>query len=248
MLRETGEGDADGLSREIRATLDGLQGVALRSTRDLDDTYYSLLEKVGLLRSTIASLQELSNQARDLQEMFQSDTSEVVGDTRAQIANYDEFEAHTKRVTSLSDRIRESRERSMVLGERLERANQKLEEKEKRDNEWKIKARRRVTIFWAVLATVAAIVIPVILYFYLNEGISPPEQGLNCSLDSTAANSTLEQIKTRMPSEVRDVLGSIEASSSSRRNRTHTETVSPTFSANETPELEATLARLMDEL
>lgn len=119
--------NAKSLSRELRTSLQSLSDQSLKTSRRLDDTYYSILEKVSILRQTIGSLQELSGLTKELHETFEADTKELAGDIRGQFEGFGNFEAQKHQVTTLETRIKVGRERADALKLRLAEARKNVE-------------------------------------------------------------------------------------------------------------------------
>lgn len=116
--------------------MNSLADLANSSTRRLDTTYYSILEKISSLRSTIGSLQELSTASATLRHDFEQRTGEIVSQVNDQISDYHAFEEQQSRVQEFEQRINASVERSIVLNQRLEAARDQAEVWSKRETEW----------------------------------------------------------------------------------------------------------------
>ena len=67
----------------LRESLNNVEEVAMSSTRQLDDTYYSILEKASILRSTVASLQQLAEESKRMHSMFMEDTTKLEQETQS---------------------------------------------------------------------------------------------------------------------------------------------------------------------
>jgi len=98
----------------------------MESTRKLDDVYYSILERLSTLQSTIGSLQDLSHHTKDLRTTFESDAREVETEVRDQMKVFGGFEKQKSRIQSLETRIKQSKDRTETLSERLEKAKEKV--------------------------------------------------------------------------------------------------------------------------
>ena len=108
----------------------------MKTTRRLDDLYYSLLEKLSGLRATISNLQELASLTARLHEQFREDTDDLTTDLRRQIEGFGGFKAQTVKIEAIDGRVRESRERADKLSERMERARKRVSALEVREKEW----------------------------------------------------------------------------------------------------------------
>lgn len=94
------------------------------------------MEKVSTLRSTIASLQDLTVQSAKLHQDFQSEAVSVENEYKDQINHFSEFEDQQDRVRTLEDRIQKGVTKTQSLSDRLEASRKRAELWEKRENEW----------------------------------------------------------------------------------------------------------------
>jgi DNA repair ATPase RecN len=130
-------------ARELRTALHKLAEQSLKTSRRLDDTYYSILEKVSSLRQTIGNLQELSGLTKELHETFQSDTKELAEDIHGQFEVFSEFEPQQEQVTALEERIRVGKEKAETLTTRLEEVKNKVDARAKLEAEWEATTSRK---------------------------------------------------------------------------------------------------------
>jgi hypothetical protein len=130
---------------ELRAALQSLSDQSLKTSRRLDDTYYSILEKVSVLRQTIGTLHELSGLTRELHENFEADTTELVEDVTGQVEAFDGFKTQQDQVSSLEERIKAGKEKADALTARLEQARERVDARVKSEAEWQAKNTRMDT-------------------------------------------------------------------------------------------------------
>ena len=123
------------MDRELRTAVQSLSEQSLKTSRRLDDTYYTLLEKVSSLRQTIASLQDLCNLTKELHETFESDTKGLVEETQSQFEGFNNFEAQQGQVSALEERIRVGKEQADTLMARLADARNRVESRAKLETE-----------------------------------------------------------------------------------------------------------------
>lgn len=121
---------------ELRESLNTLSEIAHNSTRQLDTIYYSLLEKIGVLRSTIGSLQELSTVSNKLHHNFRDEVRQLEVDVRGQVDSFRGFNGQQERIEELDGRIKAGQDRVKGLSERLEECRKQAEAWEKREREW----------------------------------------------------------------------------------------------------------------
>lgn len=110
----------------------------MKTTRQLDDVYYSILEKLSVLQSTISNLQDLSSITRDLRKDFQSETGAFELEMREQIDAFGGFDNPKQRIREFETRVKTSKAKADELSARLESARARVlalesEEKEYQD-------------------------------------------------------------------------------------------------------------------
>jgi DNA repair exonuclease SbcCD ATPase subunit len=121
---------------ELRSSLQSLSDRSLKTSRRLDDTYYSILEKVSVLRQTIGSLQELSGLTKELHENFETDTTELVEEIQGQFEGFNDFKAQEEQVRELEDRVKAGKEKADALTARLATARERVAARAEADAEW----------------------------------------------------------------------------------------------------------------
>jgi predicted RNase H-like nuclease (RuvC/YqgF family) len=131
--------------RDLCAALQSLSDQSLKTSRRLDDTYYSILEKVSVLRQTIGTLQELSGLTKELHDNFKTDTSELVEDVTGQVEAFDGFQTQQKQVSSLESRIKAGKEKADSLTARLAKAKERVDAKAKSEAQWQAKNTRTIS-------------------------------------------------------------------------------------------------------
>lgn len=137
----------------------GLNTLSNNTTRRLDNTYYSVLEKFSVLHSNIMSMKELASEAKQLNEEFKTESERVIHEVEVQIDGFEDIEDQQKRIQGLQGRVQVGRERVKTLGERVEIVRDKVEGWEKAEGEWQEKTRRRLRILWIMMAVVAAFLV-----------------------------------------------------------------------------------------
>ncbi|KAH8733060.1 hypothetical protein GQ44DRAFT_696868 [Phaeosphaeriaceae sp. PMI808] len=122
--------------RHLHTALKVLSDQSLKTSRRLDDTYYSILEKASVLRQTIGSLQELSGLTKELHENFTSDTKELVEDVQSQFDGFDTFDTQQQQITGLEERIKAGKQKADSLTDRLTVAKERVEARAQSELEW----------------------------------------------------------------------------------------------------------------
>ncbi|EME49217.1 hypothetical protein DOTSEDRAFT_68093 [Dothistroma septosporum NZE10] len=146
----------------LRGSLKNVEEVAMSSTRQLDDTYYSILEKASILRSTVASLQQLAEECKRMHSTFQEDATELEQETQRNLNGFNNFNGQEKTINDLVGQLKVSKERTGELNERLEAARNRIEAYEHRWNEHQKKRRKNWGIIWASIIGLIAFMFAVI--------------------------------------------------------------------------------------
>lgn len=144
--------------KELHESLKNVEEVAMGSTRQLDDTYYTILEKASLLRSTVSSLQSLAEQSRAMHSSFQEQSVKLEGDTKDVFKSFENFNAQEKAIDELVAQLKNSKDMRDKLGQRLEAARNRVEAYEMREKEKKKKSRVRWSVGWAILVALVALI------------------------------------------------------------------------------------------
>ncbi|KAH7354697.1 hypothetical protein BKA65DRAFT_475180 [Rhexocercosporidium sp. MPI-PUGE-AT-0058] len=134
---------------ELRNALNTLNTHSNLTTRRLDTTYYSVLEKLSALQSTITSLKELAHLTRGLTEEFATEAQEVVDDATGQVDGFDGFRAQEGRIKGLMERVSGG---GRGLKERVEGW-------EVAEREWQDKTRRRLRALWVGMSFVVGVMV-----------------------------------------------------------------------------------------
>lgn len=117
-----------------------LSELAHNLTRRLDHTYYSILEKVGLLRATIGSLQELTVMSSELHHNVTQEMVNVESEFTAQIDDFADFADKQKIIDDLEHRVHSSMDKAKQLSGRLEQTRKRVELWEEQEKAWQVKA------------------------------------------------------------------------------------------------------------
>jgi chromosome segregation ATPase len=125
----------------------------MKTTRKLDDSYYSCLEKLAVLQSTISTLQELSTLTGHLHESFQADTSDLKSEMETQIGSFGGFHDQNERIDGLEMRVRSSKNKADELSGRLENARARVRTLEAREEEWQTTISRAFLILLSSFGT-----------------------------------------------------------------------------------------------
>ncbi|KAJ3954143.1 hypothetical protein N0V92_009357 [Colletotrichum tropicale] len=143
----------------LKKSLVDLSSFSTTTTRRLDETYYSVLEKKSMLHNTISAIKELAVASRRLTGEFEREAEEMARDVDGQLATFGQFNEQEQRIEALQTRIEKGRTRIQGLGERVDLVRRRIEGWERADREWQEKTRKRLRTVWIVMSVVFAILI-----------------------------------------------------------------------------------------
>ncbi|KAF9633734.1 hypothetical protein BFW01_g4628 [Lasiodiplodia theobromae] len=199
---------------QLRTALRVLDEQSMATTRRLDDTYYSILEKVASLHGTIGGLQELSTLTKRLRAGFAADAAELVDEVDGSLDGIGDFAAQARLLEEFEARIAAGKERAARLNERLDAARKRVDERERMEEEWRTSVNRRLRIFWSVLAAMVALfLVGYIVYGIRTQGAG--EAVSNTTNATAKRNFSVDLENVVVPPPVRDILDSVHSSPSS---------------------------------
>ena len=229
---------------ELRDKLSRLNQTGTDITRRLDYTYYSLLEKIGSLVSTIGSFQSLSKQSHDLIENFSKEATALDSSTRGRTETFREgFDVRQLRVAELEGRGVKAQEKATKLSDRLESARKKVQEWESREAVAVKKRERWWKGVWGTVGTILGIIVLIICWKEWMGAGDPVQAGLGTHWRQLVNGSDAPG-RAEVPDDVKGILREIGT-----RHKSHMPLLSslapasPT--AKETPD---TRLRVFDEL
>ncbi|KFZ08761.1 hypothetical protein V502_09173 [Pseudogymnoascus sp. VKM F-4520 (FW-2644)] len=158
--------DRDLVVGDPRKSLHDLRILSNTTTSRLDNTYYSVLEKLSVLQASIASLKELSLIARQLNEDFDEDSQAVAKEIEDQIKAFGDFQAPQTKIEALQARIKTGREKVNQLGARVEVIRKRAEGWAKVEEQWQEKTRKRIKLFWALSAITLVVLVGLLILQY----------------------------------------------------------------------------------
>lgn len=222
----------DGAEDELRQRLSDISQTSTEISRHLDYTYYSLLEKVGLLAGTIQSFHSLATQSQTLIDNFATETAKLDAETRRKIEHARRTnEARAGRIHALETRGLQAENKARDLGARLDRARARVQEWEEQEAE----SRRRWGRVWGGVSwTLVAVLVAVVAvlagkWWYRGSSwwfpggggggdtsleISPTDATPSLGLDADAVERL--RASASLPDDVRSVLDEIEERSRGR--------------------------------
>ncbi|KAI9766867.1 MAG: hypothetical protein M1835_007123 [Candelina submexicana] len=196
-------------NEELHSSLSALSSISTSTTRQLDELYYSILEKLTTLHTTISSLQDLTTLTTQLQNDFQTQSEELEFEVQGQIEGFASFDKQQVQIEDLEARVRKGREKVGTLTGRLERVRGRVEGWETREKEWQRRTSReflllisqfwkfpygrpdqqltmaleRLRILWGVLASAFVLLLAIFIFHHLpvRHGGFPLARNMNTS-------------------------------------------------------------------
>jgi ABC-type transporter Mla subunit MlaD len=172
-------------SSGLQRSLAGLENFANVTTKRLDDTYYSLGEKLNALQGTITALKELAESSQKLNETFSAETEALVADINSQLDAFGQFEDQQRRIQSLQNRITLGRESIALLSKRVDGVRERMESWERADKEWQERTRKRLKVVWIV----TSVVIFVVVLLYVGAQYTPDSLEATSQIASDGSNT-----------------------------------------------------------
>ncbi|KAM0133352.1 hypothetical protein ACHAO1_006289 [Botrytis cinerea] len=199
------------MATELRNTLTDVNVVADNTSRHLDATYYSVLEKLGDLHKTIGSLKELAAMTRQLNEDFSTEGEELVQESRAQLEGFEEFEAQEQKIKALEKRVKEGRNTINTLSGRVDVVRKRVKGWEQAEEEWQDKTRKRLKMMWILMSICAAILLSIVVLAYI------PSKGqghgaVRFNISNPTALRELEKAKNETINMLKPALDILESS------------------------------------
>jgi hypothetical protein len=148
----------------VSSALNALSRDAHTTTRKLDDTYYALLEKLGLLKATIASFQHLHTYLVDTKNDFSSRSDALSNDITSQIDAFQNMSDQDETIQQLVTRLHKSKQRADTFESRLESCRLRLEQWEKKEQEKRSRNNQRWALSGTALFALFFLVIAVVLW------------------------------------------------------------------------------------
>lgn len=149
--------------KELLGALKRVEELGMQSTRQLDDTYYGILEKAENMRNTLAEMQRLADESRSSREKFEQDAQELKAETEKSMDSFGEFKTQEETIDGYVSRLADSKAKTEGLNERLEAARKRVEAYEKRYRETRAKSRQRWNITWGSLAATLVVLVALLI-------------------------------------------------------------------------------------
>ncbi|KAK3068710.1 hypothetical protein LTR53_013498 [Teratosphaeriaceae sp. CCFEE 6253] len=149
---------------ELRRSLQQVEELGMSSTRQLDDTYYAILEKASMLRSTVAGLQKLAEESKRMRGQFDGDVKTLEQETTTTIEGFGNFEEQERTIDELVEKLKKSKRDTAELDARLEAARVRVDAFEKREKEKRSMRRKQWHATWGTLVGVLVLLIALLVF------------------------------------------------------------------------------------
>ncbi|KAI1299101.1 hypothetical protein F5Y03DRAFT_251558 [Xylaria venustula] len=143
----------------LRKSLVELNSFSNATIARLDDTYSSLLERIGSLQGTIVAMKELAAMSQEINESFTSESRALVNEIESQLSVYDQSTDQKKSIQDLQARIHAGRDKVQALSKRVDVVRERIEGWEKADKEWQERTRRRLKVLWIIISVIAFVLV-----------------------------------------------------------------------------------------
>ena len=147
----------------LKQAVSDLSMFSTTTTKRLDDTYYSVLEKMSSLQSTISALKELAESSRDICTTFGKESQGLEHDVVTQLSKFAYLGDQESKIEGLHERIRKGRDRMKTLSGRVDLVRKKIEGWDQADQEWQQRTRKRLMWLWTCGTVITLVLIALLL-------------------------------------------------------------------------------------
>nr|POF26141.1 hypothetical protein CFP56_22289 [Quercus suber] len=148
---------------ELRRQLQSVEELAMDSTRQLDDTHYTILEKASALRSMVEGLRRLAEEARSTYRMLDTESTELAQNTQTSLDAFGDFSQQERNIDELVTKLKSSKATTERLKERLEAARHRVEAYEKREIQKEKKRKKQWQVTWGTLVGIVLLLVLVVV-------------------------------------------------------------------------------------
>ncbi|KAI0194551.1 hypothetical protein F4808DRAFT_336986 [Astrocystis sublimbata] len=153
----------EAIAAALRKSLVELNAFSNATISRLNESYSSVVERLGSLQNTIEAMKELAAMSQGINDRFASESRTLVDEIESQLSVYDQSTDQKKRVQELQARIHAGRDKVNSLSMRVDAVSARIEGWERADKEWQEKTRRRLKAIWIVIS-VAVLVLMFLLF------------------------------------------------------------------------------------
>lgn len=128
-------------------------------TKQLDDSYYSVLEKMSALKGLLTDMSSLAGEMVQFGDNFDKQTRDLESEIIRSLSVAGQWEEQQRRIVSLQKRLHASRDRKAQLTARVVNLQRSIERWHAADTLWQEKLRRRLGIISVILAVVSVVLL-----------------------------------------------------------------------------------------
>ncbi|KAJ4988067.1 hypothetical protein SVAN01_06479 [Stagonosporopsis vannaccii] len=182
--------------RDLRSALQSLSDQSLKTSRRLDDTYYSILEKISTLRQTIGTLQELSGLTRELHGNFETDAQALLDDIQGQFKSSNNFDAQRNQIVALEERVAAGKEKAHALTARLVEAKERVDRRAKSEAQWEASMNRWWQWFGGIVVSIISLMVVLVVSHHLKptHAQMDPKPALDPALRASILDAPIPQM------------------------------------------------------
>jgi chromosome segregation ATPase len=114
------------VSSEISKSFENVTAESMSATKKLDDLYYSILDKLPLLQSSVHEMQDLELRTKQTVQSFDFDADKVKTEIEGKINVFAGFEKQNQRIESFEYDIKQSKEQTEEFTKSLENARARV--------------------------------------------------------------------------------------------------------------------------
>ncbi|KAI2628945.1 hypothetical protein GGS21DRAFT_230255 [Xylaria nigripes] len=196
----------------IQSSLVELNALSNATIACLDETYSSVMQRLGSLQSTIVALKELAVMSQEVNESLTSESHSLVSEIESQLSAYDQSEDQKKRIEDLQIRIHAGRDKVQALSKRVDVVRERIEDWERADREWQETTRKRLKVISIISIVVFGLMALFFWAMYAPSAVDtiggtesvPNVQGQGSSMESIIGNNS--KSAATMADDVREEL------------------------------------------
>jgi hypothetical protein len=151
---------------DLRESLKHVEDTAMSSIRELDTTYYAVLEKAAMLRSTVSNLQRLSEESQRLNSDFKKESATLERQAAQSLDSLDGYNTQEQTINDLVTKLESAQSKRERLNKRLEHAQHRMERFELRSKELSRVRRRQFRAIY--LSAISLVILICALIFAKN--------------------------------------------------------------------------------
>ncbi|KAK2871613.1 hypothetical protein FQN49_003002 [Arthroderma sp. PD_2] len=143
--------------KEEQANSDALGDVTDQSasfSQRLDQSCYNLLDNAANIRTSIRSVQAITNRTIERHRDFDVHSSGMLREAKAQISKFNNFDRQIKSIDKLEAQLIAARKEAAVLDKRLEAARERIMAWDREEDEWQAKITRRLRMLAAAVVLI----------------------------------------------------------------------------------------------